>query len=93
MIEIHNLVFVALRSVIMCHGKGVGKVIIKEKARVGPGAMVIATGGRSITIGEGAVIDGHELGNGKIGIAPGRTCHEKQDKTDDEGRGPESEPN
>jgi len=56
MIEIHNLAFVALRSIIMCHGKGVGKVIIQEKARVGPGAVVIASGGRSITIGEGAVI-------------------------------------
>jgi acetyltransferase-like isoleucine patch superfamily enzyme len=56
MIEIHNKAFVALRSTIMCHGKGVGKVIIKEKARVGPGSLVIASGGKSITIGEGAVI-------------------------------------
>ena len=33
-----------------------GKVVIGEKARVGPGAIVIASGGRSITVGEGAVI-------------------------------------
>lgn len=56
MIEVHNLAFIALRAIIMAHGKGVGKVIISEKARVGPGAIVIASGGRSITIGEGAVV-------------------------------------
>lgn len=56
MIEIHQDAFIALRSIIMCHGKGVGKVIIEKKARVGPGAIVIASGGKSITIGEGAVI-------------------------------------
>ena len=56
MIEVHNGAFIALRAIIMAHGKGVGKVVIGEKSRVGPGAIVIATGGRSLTIGEAAVV-------------------------------------
>ena len=55
-IEIHDKAMIALRATIMAHGKGVGKVIIEKKARVGPGAIVIASGGRIITIGEGSVV-------------------------------------
>jgi acetyltransferase-like isoleucine patch superfamily enzyme len=55
-VEIHDQAVITLRSIIMAHGRGEGRVIIKEKARVGPNAVVAVSGSRTLTIGEGAVV-------------------------------------
>jgi len=55
-VEIHDGAVLVLRSVILAHGRGVGRVIIKENVRIGPNAVVAASGVRTLTIGEGSVV-------------------------------------
>jgi acetyltransferase-like isoleucine patch superfamily enzyme len=45
-----------LRCIILAHGRGVGKIVIKENARIGPNAVVAAPGTKTLTIGEGSVV-------------------------------------
>lgn len=56
MVELHDGVQIALRSIIMCHFRDVGKVVIQEKVWIGPNCVISATGGRTLTIGEGSLI-------------------------------------
>ena len=56
MVEIHDGVQIALRSIIMCHFRGVGKVIIEPNVWIGPNCVISAPGGHTLTIGEGSVI-------------------------------------
>lgn len=56
MIEIQDGAAVSIRAMIIAHNKGPGKVIIEKEAFVGPQAVVIANGGKTLRIGEGAVI-------------------------------------
>jgi len=56
LIEIHDGAFIVLRSIIMCHNRGTGKVIIERNAWVGPNSVVTTPVGRTLTIGEGSVI-------------------------------------
>lgn len=55
-VEIDDGSVIVLRAVILAHGRGVGRVIIKKNVRVGPNAVVAVSGNRTLTIGEGAVI-------------------------------------
>ncbi len=56
MVEIHNGVQIVLRSIIMCHFRGTGKVVIKPNVWIGPNCVITAPTGRTLTIGEGAVV-------------------------------------
>jgi acetyltransferase-like isoleucine patch superfamily enzyme len=55
-VELHDEASIALRSTIIAHAKGAGKVIIGEKACIYAGCLVAASGGQTLTIGEGAVL-------------------------------------
>ncbi len=55
-VEIRDDVEIGLRSVILAHLRGPGKVLIKQKAWVGPCCVIAGPRGRVLTIGEGAVI-------------------------------------
>lgn len=56
MIEIQDGAAVSIRAMVIAHNKGPGRVIIERNAFIGPQAVVIANGGKTLRIGEGAVI-------------------------------------
>ena len=56
-IEIHNEAQIILRAILIAHFReGHGKIIIKEKSRIGPNCTVACSTGETLTIGEGAVL-------------------------------------
>jgi serine acetyltransferase len=55
-IEINEHAVISLKSIILGHTKGRGRVIIERDAFIGPLAVVACTGNKEIHIGEGAVI-------------------------------------
>jgi len=55
-IELHDGAIIVLRAIILAHGRGVGRVIIKENARIGPNAVVAAPGTSTLTVGEWSVV-------------------------------------
>ena len=55
-VEIYDGVAIATRCTIIPNTKGAGKIIIRERAAIGAGSTIICASGKSITIGEGAVI-------------------------------------
>jgi UDP-3-O-[3-hydroxymyristoyl] glucosamine N-acyltransferase len=55
-VEIHDGAQISLRAVIFAHTRGPGKVIIGKNAYLGPNTVVVTSGGKTLTIGEGAVI-------------------------------------
>jgi acetyltransferase-like isoleucine patch superfamily enzyme len=55
-VEIHEDVVITVRTTIMAHFRGSGKVVIEKKAWIGPNCFVGASSGQQLTIGEGAVL-------------------------------------
>jgi len=55
-LEIHDNVGILLRSIIMCHFQGSGKVVIESKAFIGPNCFISAPTGHTLIIGEGSVV-------------------------------------
>lgn len=62
-IEIHDNARIGLRTTIMSHFKGPGKVIIEKDAWIGPCCTIIVSGGQVRTIGEGSVISAGSVVN------------------------------
>jgi acetyltransferase-like isoleucine patch superfamily enzyme len=56
MVEIHDGVQIVLRSIIMCHFRGTGKVVIEPNVWIGPNCVITAPTRRTLTIGEGSVV-------------------------------------
>jgi acetyltransferase-like isoleucine patch superfamily enzyme len=55
-VEIYDGVQIVLRSIIMCHFRGTGKIVIESNVWIGPNCVITAPTGRTLTIGEGAVV-------------------------------------
>lgn len=56
-VEIHDQVVVVMRTTVLAHFKGgYGRVVIQEKARIGPHCVIAESSGGTLTIGEGAVL-------------------------------------
>ena len=55
-VEIHDQAMIALRSIIIAHIRGTGKIIIGKKAFIGANCVIAATAGQTLTIGECSVI-------------------------------------
>ena len=55
-VEIHDEAQIALRTTIMAHFRGPGKVIIGEKVWIGPNCVIAANPGETLTIGEGSAL-------------------------------------
>ena len=55
-IEIEDNVEVALRTVILAHLRGPGRVVIKKDAWIGACSLISTVNGRTLTIGEGCVV-------------------------------------
>ncbi|HET9285389.1 MAG TPA: hypothetical protein VFR24_25850 [Candidatus Angelobacter sp.] len=65
-VELEDGAMIELRSTILAHTHGAGRVIIGKNAFVGAGAVVVTSGGRTLVIGEGAVIMASSLVTGSI---------------------------
>jgi len=71
-VEIHDGVSIGLRSTIVAHTRGQGKVIIGKNVMIGTGSIIICASGQTLTIGEGSVIStGSVVQND---IPPGTLC-------------------
>ena len=55
-IELEDGAQVCLRSTLIAHTRAVGKIVIKKNVFIGAGCIITAVPGRTLTIGEGAVI-------------------------------------
>jgi acetyltransferase-like isoleucine patch superfamily enzyme len=55
-VEIHDGAIVGLRSMLIAHTRGEGRIVIKKDAMIGAGCILVTAKGRTLTIGEGAVI-------------------------------------
>ncbi len=55
-IEVEDGAQICLRSVVIAHTRGAGTIIFRKNSFVGAGCVIVASPGRSLTIGEGAVV-------------------------------------
>jgi hypothetical protein len=55
-VEIHDCAQIGVRCIIMAHTMGLGKVIIGKDAFIGANCVVAASPGKTLSIGEGAVL-------------------------------------
>jgi acetyltransferase-like isoleucine patch superfamily enzyme len=55
-VEIHDGAQISIRAMIIAHTRGPGRVIIEKDAYIGPNAVIVTSAGRTLRIGEGAVI-------------------------------------
>src|SRR5262245_56720569 len=65
-VEIHDGAQISVRAIIIAHTRGTGKVVIGKDAYIGPNSVVITSGGRLLTIGDGAVIGAGVVVNNSI---------------------------
>lgn len=56
LIELHDGAQLALRSTVICHFRDVGRVIIGKNVWIGPGCIIAASPGKTLTIGEGSLV-------------------------------------
>jgi acetyltransferase-like isoleucine patch superfamily enzyme len=55
-VEIHDGVQVSVRAIILAHTRGAGRIIIEKDAFIGPSAVIVTSGNRTLRIGEGSVV-------------------------------------
>jgi acetyltransferase-like isoleucine patch superfamily enzyme len=55
-VEIHDGALIGLRSTIIAHTRGQGKIIIEKNAVIAANCTIVCSSGQSLTIGEGSVL-------------------------------------
>jgi acetyltransferase-like isoleucine patch superfamily enzyme len=60
-IEIHDGAQIGLRSIIIAHIRGPGKVIVSKEVWIGANSVIACSPNRTLTIGEGSVISAMSL--------------------------------
>ena len=55
-IEIHEGVQIGIRSILLAHIRGTGRIIIEKNVWIGPNCVIATSPDRELRIGEGAVI-------------------------------------
>ena len=65
-VEIHDQAQIALRTTIITHINGPGKVVIGKKAFIGANCVIVGAPGRTVTIGEGAVLTASSVASTSI---------------------------
>jgi len=55
-VEIHDGVTIGPRCTIIGHTRGAGKIVIERQVAIAAGCLIVCASGRTLTIGEGAVI-------------------------------------
>jgi acetyltransferase-like isoleucine patch superfamily enzyme len=65
-IEIEDGAMIELRTTILAHTHGAGRVVIGKNAFIGAGAVVVTAGNRTLVIGEGSVVMASSLVTGSV---------------------------
>lgn len=60
-VEIHDGVQIGPRSMIIAHTRGAGRVVLRENSFVGANSVIVTSRGKTLTIGEGAVVTASSL--------------------------------
>jgi serine acetyltransferase len=55
-IEIQDGAQISIRAIVLAHTRGPGWVVIEKDAYIGPNAVVVTSAGKTLRIGEGAVV-------------------------------------
>lgn len=55
-VEIHENASISMRTLIIAHTRGSGRIILEKDSFVGPNVVLCCSAGRTIRIGEGAVV-------------------------------------
>jgi acetyltransferase-like isoleucine patch superfamily enzyme len=55
-IELHDGAQIALRSILIAHTRGPGRIVVGKNSFIGANCVVVTSPGKTLTIGEGAVI-------------------------------------
>jgi heptaprenylglycerol acetyltransferase len=55
-VEIQDGVQISIRAILLAHTRGPGRLVIEKDAYIGANVVVATSGGRTLRIGEGAVI-------------------------------------
>jgi acetyltransferase-like isoleucine patch superfamily enzyme len=55
-VELHDGAIIGLRTTIIAHTRGAGRIILEKNVFVGANSVIAAAPGRTLTIGEGAVL-------------------------------------
>lgn len=55
-IEIHDGVQISIRATLLAHTRGPGRIILEKNSYVGPHVVLVTSVGKTLRIGEGAVI-------------------------------------
>lgn len=65
-VEIHDGAMVGLRTIILAHTHGVGRIVIGKNTFIGAGSVIVTSSARTIVIGEGSVIMASSLVNRSV---------------------------
>ncbi|UPU37826.1 acyltransferase [Geomonas paludis] len=55
-VELQDGAQIALKTIVIAHTRGAGRIVIGKNSFIGTGCLINATTGQTLTIGEGAVI-------------------------------------
>jgi hypothetical protein len=66
LVEIHDGAVVGLRSILVAHTRGAGKLVIGKDVYIGAGAIIVTAANRTLVIGEGSVIMASSLVTGNV---------------------------
>ncbi|HEX4997497.1 MAG TPA: acyltransferase [Terriglobia bacterium] len=55
-VEIGDGAIISVRSTLVAHTRGVGRIVIEKNAFVGANSVIAVTPGRTLTVGEGSVL-------------------------------------
>ncbi len=56
LVEIQDGVQISIRSTILAHSRGPGQIILEKDCYIGPHVLIVTSAGKTLRIGEGAVI-------------------------------------
>jgi acetyltransferase-like isoleucine patch superfamily enzyme len=65
-VEIEDGAMIELRSTILAHTHGAGRVVVGKNAFIGAGAVIVTSANRTLVIGEGSVIMASSLVTGSV---------------------------
>jgi acetyltransferase-like isoleucine patch superfamily enzyme len=66
LVEIHDGAVVGLRSIIIAHTRGAGRIVIGKDVYIGAAAVIVTSANRTLVIGEGSIIMASSLVTGNI---------------------------
>ena len=65
-IELQDGAQVAVRSILLAHTRGSGRIIVGKNAMIGANSVLTVTAGATLTIGEGAVVSASSVVNSNV---------------------------